>query len=733
MNTVSHHGEKENNVPIVGTDPFTLPNLGYHYDPLDYAFSGDVLGPNTTITVNPGTAIAFFKAPILYGNIGLYIGESGAQFNCQGTATSPNRIVEYTAVQESTPTPWGKPAMFLETVEEGNINCQFTDFSIMADDAFSASIALSGPSINFQNCQFQGGKVETVDTIASFINCLFERVGTSIYDGGSSETVRNDLFWNGSVSFGLSSAGSLVQDNMFYQSTISDSSTISYIRGYNGYYTTNGTFLHGTNATDQILTNDVGYEKGILGYYYLPANSPLIDAGSTTAGAVGLNNFTTQTNQTPDIGPVDIGYHYAITGIGDSTGTNFWVTFFNDFYQQYDSVPDLSLYISSSVTATGTVSSQGLHGHGFTNTFSVAAGAVTNITLPLPTMNFNYETIYTNGIQIAASAPVSVYGVEYVSQISSAFTAYPTSLLGTNYCVMAYYDFSPGYPEFEIVATASNTMVTITPTATEDLEYGTNSYTVTNLQPGETYSDYDSSSSNDVTGTLITSTQPIAVFAGAGLADVPSYDGTGNPLVQEQLPVDQWGKQVLGLSFDGRLYGDTYRVLAAYSNTVVTITTTNGTTVITNQAGQFYETNGLGGPVEFQGSQPIQVAHFANGEEFDNPPLTNGDPCEILLLPVDHYLETNTVFTLTNNVAGDFDENYLNIIVAQSATNSTSVDGSTVAASNFVAIGTSGYYGAQITVTNSGKHTVTSSQPVGVEVYGFGSADAYGYFGGVVK
>jgi hypothetical protein len=131
----------------------------------------------------------------------------------------------------------------------------------------------------------------------------------------------------------------------------------------------------------------------------------------------------------------------------------------------------------------------------------------------------------------------------------------------------------------------------------------------------------------------------------------------------------------------------------------------------------------------------IQVAQFANGGYFDNPPFEGyGDPCEILLLATDRYLETNTVFTSTNDyISGDFDENYLNIIVAQSATNSTSVDGSIVAATNFVAIGTSGYYGAQIVVTNSGVHTVTSSQPVGVEVYGFGPYDAYGYFGSVVK
>ena len=89
---------------------------------------------------------------------------------------------------------------------------------------------------------------------------------------------------------------------------------------------------------------------------------------------------------------------------------------------------------------------------------------------------------------------------------------------------------------------------------------------------------------------------------------------------------------------------------------------------------------------------------------------------------------TNTIVT----PAAVFDENYLNLIVAQSATNSTLVDGAFVAVTNFVAIGSSGYYGARLSVTN-GMHTVSSSQPVGVEVYGFGYYDAYGYFGGIIK
>ena len=120
------------------------------------------------------------------------------------------------------------------------------------------------------------------------------------------------------------------------------------------------------------------------------------------------------------------------------------------------------------------------------------------------------------------------------------------------------------------------------------------------------------------------------------------------------------------------------------------------------------------------------------------------DPCEILLPPAGHWLVTNVVYTPAGpdfyGYPYDFDTNYLNIIVANWAITNTLVDGLPLAASNFVAIGNSGYSGARIGITN-GTHTVTSSQPVGVEVYGFGGDtsidghgyDAYGYFGGLVR
>ena len=120
------------------------------------------------------------------------------------------------------------------------------------------------------------------------------------------------------------------------------------------------------------------------------------------------------------------------------------------------------------------------------------------------------------------------------------------------------------YSEFTILATASNTTVNITPSPTADLTLSGTNITLTNLQPGETYAINSRDISDDVTGTTITANEPIAVFAGANQANVPDINTEApNPLFQEQMPVEDWGTNVLSLAFDGRTNGDSYRVLAA--------------------------------------------------------------------------------------------------------------------------------------------------------------------------
>lgn len=62
-----------------------------------------------------------------------------------------------------------------------------------------------------------------------------------------------------------------------------------------------------------------------LGDYYLPADSPLIDAGSVTnAGLAGLYHYTTQTDQSRELTtPLDLSFHYvAVDGTGKPMDTD---------------------------------------------------------------------------------------------------------------------------------------------------------------------------------------------------------------------------------------------------------------------------------------------------------------------------------------------------------------------------------------------------------------------------
>jgi hypothetical protein len=278
-----------------------VPDLGYHYDPLDYALGIVEMGSDAIMTVTNGAAITFFL-----GGWGIYL-DGGTQFISQGTATSPNQLVEYNTVQES----YGgnRPTVFLETETGGSVNCQFTDFSIMADDTCAASVEEESPSFNFQDCQFQGGQVAELNIGISFFNCLFNRVGVQMYDGGSLSLAQS-LFWGGSVTF----TGSYSVYNTAFDGTALTNLASSSAINHNAYINTT---YSDTNNGDLKLTNFV-FTSGPLGNFY-QVSTNLIHMGSTNASALGLYHYTVTTNlvngqEVPEgTNIVSIAYHYVAT------------------------------------------------------------------------------------------------------------------------------------------------------------------------------------------------------------------------------------------------------------------------------------------------------------------------------------------------------------------------------------------------------------------------------------
>ena len=303
--------------PQVQRDTDTL-DLGFHYDPLDWALGG-VLVTNATVTVSGGTAIAGF-ATNGYSR-GLSIGQ-GASLQSQGTPNVPNWIVQYNTVQEEPITSWftatnGILSSEYQGVGSGStINCRFTDFSIPSLDAPAFNAPTNTGPLNFQDCEFHSGKLLSALPTVNLTNCLLERVYTDLEPKDNlTNYFRNCLVYGASFTFFPSN--SLVQDNLF------DSPIITNRNGYTGgfnAYVTNLTRMLPTKSTDVILASSPSYQAGPLGAYYVLASSVLINADTnTTADQVGLYQYTVCTNIASSYEVketnswVDVTYHYVVT------------------------------------------------------------------------------------------------------------------------------------------------------------------------------------------------------------------------------------------------------------------------------------------------------------------------------------------------------------------------------------------------------------------------------------
>ncbi|MEI6780000.1 MAG: hypothetical protein WCQ21_03680, partial [Verrucomicrobiota bacterium] len=324
-----------------------VPDLGYAYDPLDYAFTGVRL-TNAVLRLLPGTTIATFGAT--YG-IGLL---SGSQLISEGTPTSLNRVARFSLVQEGSNTNWNGGGTsvagnWLGGPTPAQASFRFTDWTMPAQDGYHFSTSGYTMTNAFSHCQFHGGKLSFSDRAFTITNSLFERVNTSISDNSQmSPTVRNSLFYGGQLFVGREFSGTWTfRDNLFDRVAITRPGQ-SVDAAYNGFTTNTVNALGGTSNKTNLVA---GYQTGPLGPYYYPTTggsyslTNLINAGSTWATNVGLYHFTATTNQAKEAGTtVDIGFHLAALGTnglpistsGDMLGDYFKDSNGNGVYDSMD-------------------------------------------------------------------------------------------------------------------------------------------------------------------------------------------------------------------------------------------------------------------------------------------------------------------------------------------------------------------------------------------------------------
>src|SRR5262249_48312493 len=144
----------------------------------------------------------------------------------------------------------------------------------------------------------------------------------------------------------------------------------------------------------------------------------------------------------------------------------------------------------------------------------------------------------------------------------------------------------------------------------------------------------------------------------------------------------------------------------------------NGSVVATLNRGALHEQL-IVGPAQITSDKPIMVAQYSNGTTFDG---VTSDPFMMLIPPFEQFLAGYTVTTPASGI----DIHFINVIAPNAAVGSILLDGAVIPAGSFTAIGSSGFSGAQVSVT-LGSHNLSGKLPFGAFVYGFASADSYGY------
>lgn len=274
----------------------------------------------------------------------------------------------------------------------------------------------------------------------------------------------------------------------------------------------------------------------------------------------------------------------------------------------------------------------------------------------------------------------------------------------------------------------------------------------------------------DLTGSLILSDQRVAVFGGSEAANAPNtarcvgidpiskkgvceYDGKttcrtlsdcvaagfntccADHLEQQLYPVKVWGSSYVATkSWDRNKESDIWRIMAGANNTVVRLKPPQpGIEIPILNRGEWFEFESRQHfEIDSVGKKPILVGQFLAAQDAPEPNVSGaqsgdagtGDPAFMLAIPIEQYRRDLVIFT-----PAEYANNYVNITTRTGA--QVTLDGEQIPPGFFEVIGTGTYSVYRTRINEPGAHTITSSEPAGVIVYGYDNFVSYGYTGGL--
>ena len=389
---------------------------------------------------------------------------------------------------------------------------------------------------------------------------------------------------------------------------------------------------------------------------------------------------------------------------------------------------------------------------------TLPVGAAKSVVLPpadwkVPPASLDGTSQQGVAFRIDTTAPIAAF--QHNPLQANAFSAdasvlLPANALGTSYRVMSRKQSIANLRAYvAIVATRSGTTkVNITPTsatvpggAIPALTAGV-SHTVS-IQQGQVLNLETANIGDDLTGTLVTASKPVAVFAGAEAAHAPDTDvclpspsGSGKVCagtnktcvisgdcvqtccadhVESQLPpISAWGTTHIAGRFKARGSEPTVlRILAAHNGTKVLVSPSL-TPIRYLQAGQWFEVMATKDLI-VEATKPVLVGQFMASSGLTGKSL--GDPAFAVLTPVDSMGRSARFW-----VPSTYPSNYATITTPSSAI--LTIDGKIAPAG---AVIPSAGWSVWRVALSAGVHSVESTGPVAAVLHGWSKDGSYAH------
>lgn len=230
----------------------------------------------------------------------------------------------------------------------------------------------------------------------------------------------------------------------------------------------------------------------------------------------------------------------------------------------------------------------------------------------------------------------------------------------------------------------------------------------------------------DLTGTEVVANGSVAVFAGHNCSFAPFNRWACDHLEEQIFPSEALGVSVIApMSMQQRGEPHLLRVVSAANNNEITFSPTRADAPpVTLNRGEFAEIV-MRVPMQVRGTAPLLAARFFVGQDYGGLGSSgggaSGDPSMGLLVPSEQW-RTQYIFLTPDT----YTSTYVDIIASAEAR--VELDAQVVG--GFRAAEGTGYSIARIGLT-AGVHRISSSFPVGVQVYGYAPYTSYLVPGGL--